>query len=51
MAGPESWLVDYVDAKQLVAPWKDHKALLRAEEDEFRLKEENERGGYRYYNL
>jgi len=36
---PNLGLVDYVDSKQLVVPWKDRKAFLRDEEAEQRLRE------------
>jgi hypothetical protein len=43
---PNPGLVDYVESGQLVATWKEHKAFLKEEENERRLKEENERSGY-----
>jgi hypothetical protein len=44
---PNRGLVDYVESGQLVATWKEHKAFLKEEENVRRLKEENERTGYR----
>ena len=44
---PNPGLVHYVESGQLVATWKEHKAFLKEEENERRLKEENERTGYR----
>jgi len=43
---PHSDLIDYVESGQLVVPWKDHKAFLKEEENEKRLREYNERDGY-----
>ena len=36
-----------MESGQLVALWKEHRAFLKEEENETRLKEENERNGYR----
>jgi hypothetical protein len=44
---PNPGLVHYVESGQLVATWKERGAFLKEEENERRLKEENERGGYR----
>jgi hypothetical protein len=44
---PNPGLVHYVESSQLVALWKEHRAFLKEEENEARLKEESERNGYR----
>ncbi len=44
---PNPGLVHYVESGQLVATWKEHKAFLKEEDAEIRLREENERSGYR----
>jgi len=43
---PSPGLVDYVDSGQLIVPWKEHKAFLKEEADEQRLREYNEAHGY-----
>jgi len=43
---PNPGLVHYASSVQLVALWKDHKAFLKEEENEQRLKDHNERHGY-----
>jgi hypothetical protein len=37
----------YVESSHLVAPWKEHKAFLKEEADERRLREHNDRSGYK----
>jgi len=44
---PNPGLVHYVESGRLVATWKEHKAFLKEEDNDIRLKEENERTGYR----
>jgi hypothetical protein len=44
---PNTGLVDYVESGQLIAPWKENKAVLREEADRQRIDEHNERQGYR----
>jgi hypothetical protein len=44
---PNPGLVHYVESGQLVAPWREHKAFLKEEDDDLRLKDESERHGYR----
>jgi hypothetical protein len=43
---PNPGLVDYIESGQLIIPWKDHKAFLRDEVNEERLREHNKRQGY-----
>jgi hypothetical protein len=43
---PNPGLIDYVESGHLIVPWKEHKAFLRDEEHEERLREYNERHGY-----
>jgi hypothetical protein len=45
---PNQGLVHYVESGQLIVPWKEHKAFLKAEEDSARLWEHNVRMGYKY---
>ena len=42
---PNAGLVDYVESGQLIAPWKEHKAVLREEADRQRIDEHNGRQG------
>ena len=44
---PNPGLVHYVESGRLVATWQGHRAFLKEEDDELKLKEENGRGGYR----
>jgi hypothetical protein len=44
---PNPGLVHYVDSRQLVSTWKDHKSFLKLEDQELTLKEESARTGYR----
>src|SRR5215475_7235804 len=44
---PNPGLVHFVESGHLLAPWKEHKAFLKEEADERRLREHNERGGYK----
>ena len=43
---PNAGLVDYVEYGQLIAPWKEHKAVLREEMDRQRIDEYNDKRGY-----
>lgn len=43
---PNPGLVDYVESRQLVVPWKELRAFLKEEEDENRIREHNKRHGY-----
>ncbi len=44
---PNPGLVHYVDSSQLITRWKDHKAFLKEEADEQRLRKHNEEVGYK----
>ncbi len=44
---PNPGLVDYVESQDILVPWKHHKALLRDEEHDRRIQQENERHGFR----
>jgi hypothetical protein len=44
---PNPGLVHYVESRQLVSTWKDHKSFLKQEEQDLSIKEESARGGYR----
>jgi hypothetical protein len=43
---PHAGLVHYVESGQLIAPWKEHKAVLKEEADQERIDEYNDRQGY-----
>jgi hypothetical protein len=43
---PNLGLVHFVESAQLVSTWRDHKAFLKQEAQEARLKEQNVRDGY-----
>lgn len=43
---PNAGLMDYIESGQLVVPWKEHKAFLKEEASEDRLREHNARHGY-----
>lgn len=43
---PNPGLIDYAESRWIIVPWKDRKALLRDEEAEARILEENDRLGY-----
>src|SRR5579863_9990931 len=45
---PNPGLVDYVESGQLVVPWKEHKALLKEEENAENPRRHNERYGCEY---
>ena len=45
---PNPGLVDYVDSALLVVPWKDHKAVLKEEENEARMKRHNGEKGWKH---
>jgi hypothetical protein len=47
MIDPNPGLVHFVESGHLLAPWKEHKAFLKEEADEGRLREQNERSGYK----
>ncbi len=44
---PNPGLVDYVESKDLIVPWKERKAFLRDEETEKRLEADNASQGYK----
>src|SRR2546426_10153534 len=44
---PNPGLVDYVESKSLIVPWKERKAFLRDEEAEKRLDADNTSQGYK----
>lgn len=44
---PNSGLVDYVEAKQIIVRWKDRKPFLHDEEADRRLEEDNKHHGYK----
>ncbi len=44
---PNPGLVDYVESKNLIVPWKERKAFLRDEETEKRLEADNASQGYK----
>lgn len=44
---PNPGLVDYVESGQLIVPWKERKAFLKEEECAERLRNHNERLGYK----
>jgi len=44
---PNLGLIDYVESKMLIVPWKERKPFLRDEAADNRLSEENERRGYK----
>src|SRR6266581_6532963 len=44
---PNLGLIDYVESKMLIVPWKERKPVLRDEAADNRLSEENERRGYK----
>jgi hypothetical protein len=44
---PNPGLIHYVESGQLIVPWKEHKAFLKEEENEVRLREHNADHGYR----
>jgi hypothetical protein len=44
---PNPGLVHFVESVHLLAPWKEHKAFLKEEADEARLREHSERSGYK----
>lgn len=43
---PNPGLKDYVESSWILAPWKEHKALLRDEESKRQLEQDNARQGY-----
>src|SRR5258708_9372294 len=43
---PNPGLLHYVESRQLVCAWRDRKAFLKEEEQEARLKRENDQEGY-----
>jgi hypothetical protein len=43
---PNAGLVDYIESGQLIVPWREHKAFLKEEASEDRLREHNARHGY-----
>ena len=43
---PDPGLIHYVVSSHLIAPWKDHKAVLKEEANAGSLEEHNERTGY-----
>jgi hypothetical protein len=43
---PNAGLVDYVESGELIAPWKEHKAVMREETDRQRIDEYNDMRGY-----
>lgn len=44
---PNAGLVHYVESRQLVSTWKDHKSFLKQEEQELSIREDSARAGYR----
>jgi len=44
---PNPGLVHFVESGHLLAPWKEHKTFLKEEADEGRLREHNDRAGYK----
>src|SRR5438445_12009903 len=44
---PNGGLVDYIESRSLIVPWKERKAFLRDEAAERRLDEENAQQGYK----
>src|SRR5688500_2789847 len=44
---PNPGLVHYVESGQLVSTWRGHRAFLAEEQHQSRLREQNERDGYR----
>lgn len=44
---PNPGLVHFVESGHLLSPWKEHKAFLKEETDERRLREHNDRAGYK----
>jgi hypothetical protein len=44
---PNPGLVHFVESGHLLAPWKEHKAFLKEEADDARLREHNGRTGYK----
>jgi hypothetical protein len=43
---PNPGLIDYVESVQLVAPWKEHKKVLKEENDRALMEEHNLKAGY-----
>jgi hypothetical protein len=43
---PNPGLIDYVESGRLICRWKEHKAFLKEEAEEHRLREHNEEVGY-----
>src|SRR5262245_1693365 len=43
---PNPGLIHYVDSGNIVVPWKEHKAVLKEEENEDRIWEHNSRQGF-----
>jgi len=43
---PNPGLVHYVESGQLIAPWKEHRAVLKEEADRQRIDEYNDKQGY-----
>lgn len=43
---PNPGLIDYVDSSQLIVHWREHKALLKEEADQERIREYDQRQGY-----
>jgi hypothetical protein len=44
---PNPGLIHYVESSQLIVPWKEHKAFLKDEGNAERLREHNERQGFK----